>query len=115
MKAVALVFAVCAALVAQNNPAADFDRWFRDFQSAVVRKDAAAVTRGSKFPMQWEDGPTRDVKNADDFTRRFDFYFTADIKSRIASQKPVSGGGDTYSITWKARGNEYSIYFKFSG
>ena len=53
--------------------------------------------------------------SAADFARRFGFYFTADIQRSIASRKPMQEGRDTFIITWKARGNEYSLYFKDGG
>lgn len=65
--------------------------------------------------MQWENGPTRDVQVATAFAARFDFYFTSDIKNVIATRPPAQEGRGGYSITWKARGNEYSLYFKDRG
>jgi len=94
--------------------AANFATWWKQFQAAVVKRDAATVSKGAKFPLQWENGPTRDVKVATAFAARFDFYFTSDIKGVIASKTPEQDK-EGYSITWKARGNEYSLYFKDRG
>ena len=38
-----------------------------------------------------------------------------DMKKAIATAKPVAIPGDQYMITWHARGNEYSLYFKKHG
>jgi hypothetical protein len=94
---------------------ASFAPWWKQFQAAVVKRDAATVSKGAKFPMQWENGPTRNVQVATAFAARFDFYFTSDIKNVIAKSTPVQAGRDGHSITWKARGNEYSLYFKDRG
>ncbi len=114
MKLAALLLIALVPLAAQPKAASSFDAWWKQFQAAVVKKDAATVTKGSRFPMQWENGPTRDVKTAAEMAARFDVYFTPEIKNSIARRKPVSDGQDTYTITWKARGNEYSLYFKRS-
>jgi len=57
--------------------------------------------------LKWENGPLRDIKTEAEFVRNFNKYFTAEIKRMIAQRYP-----NGYIITWKARGNEYSIYFK---
>jgi hypothetical protein len=128
MKTLALTLLLLVPLTAQNTKQApkqepkqeklaspDFAPWWKQFQAAVVKRDAATVSKGAKFPMQWENGPTRDVQVATAFAARFDFYFTADIKNVIATRTPEQAGSDAYSITWKARGNEYSLYFKARG
>ena len=61
--------------------------------------------------MQWENGPLRDIKTEAEFVRNFNKYFTAEIRRMIAQRKPERYPNG-YIITWKARGNEYSIYFK---
>jgi hypothetical protein len=107
-----------AAATAQDpalaKAAAAFAIWWKPFQEAVVKQDAASVSKGAKFPMQWENGPTREIQVATAIQARFAFYFTADIRSVIASQTPVLSK-EGASITWKARGNEYSLYFKDRG
>lgn len=94
---------------------ADFAAWWKQFQAAVVKRDTTTISKGAKFPLQWENGPTRDVKVATAFAARFDFYFTSDIQAVIASRTPTQEGREGYSITWKARGNEYTLYFKDRG
>jgi len=89
----------------------DFDKWWPTFQSAVAKNEAKAVVRGVHYPLQWENGKIRDIKSEAEFIRDFDKYFTPEIKRMIARQKPERLPTE-YSITWKARGNEYSIYFK---
>ena len=81
-------------------------------QAAVAKRDAATVTRGSRFPMQWENGPTREVKTAAEIAGRFDFYFTAELREIVAKRTPANEGREARTITWKARGNEYTLYFK---
>jgi hypothetical protein len=49
------------------------------------------------------------------FLKGFDTYFTAEIRKAIATGKPDRLPDGTYTITWKARGNEYSLYFKPQG
>lgn len=111
MKILALALFCILPLAAQDG----FAAWWTQFQSAVAKRDAAAVTKAAKFPMQWENGPTRDVAAATAFAARFDFYFTSEIKNLIATRAPAQEGRDGYTITWKARGNEYSLYFKNRG
>ena len=98
------------AIQAQDEAA--FAKWWAQFQTAVARHDVKAVVQGIHYPMDWENGPTRDIKKEADLTSRFDFYFTADIKKAIATKKPerISTTGK-YIIIWHARGNEYSLHF----
>jgi len=91
---------------------ADFAKWWPQFQAAVARGDAKTVVEGSKFPMQWENGPVREIKSSSELMQRFDVYFTPEIKKAIAHTKPVKSGNGEFDVTWKARGNEYSIFFK---
>jgi hypothetical protein len=111
MKILALALLCLTPLAAQDT----FTPWWKQFQTAVAKRDTTTITKGAKFPMQWENGPTRDIRAVTAFAARFDFYFTTDIKNIIASRTPVQAGKDGYSITWKARGNEYSLYFKNRG
>ena len=37
--------------------------------------------------MDWENGPTRAIKTEADLARRFDFYFTTDIKEGDRDEK----------------------------
>ncbi|MEO8099574.1 MAG: hypothetical protein ABI811_17885 [Acidobacteriota bacterium] len=115
MKFAALFLLLSLPLSAQDKGATAFASWWKQFQSAVARKDAASITKGARFPMQWENGKTRDVKTAADLAARFDFYFTPEIKNVVAKRTPAEAGRESRTITWKARGNEYSLYFKTQG
>ena len=77
--------------------------------------DIPAVAEGASFPIAWENGPIRDIKSAADLKARFDDYFTGEIKNIITTKKPQRLPDGFYSITWQARGNEYSIMFKPRG
>jgi hypothetical protein len=105
-------------LLMQGTPAKSaqpsFDAWWPQFQKAVATNDAKTVAAGVQFPLQWENGPIRDVKSAAEFEQKFAALFTPEIKKMIATQKPKWLGRE-YAITWKARGNEYSLYFKPNG
>jgi len=92
-----------------------FAKWWPGFQAAVARKDGEAVGKGAKFPMGWELGKIRQLKSSADLIGHFDVYFPAEIRKAVATGKPVSLPNGIYSITWKARGDEYSMYFEFSG
>jgi hypothetical protein len=105
----------CAALfsaaIGTTFAADEFDKWWPAFQTAVARNDAKAVVRSVHYPLQWENGKIRDIKSEAEFIRGFNTYFTPEIKRMIAQLKPEHFPTG-YSITWKTRGNEYSIYFK---
>jgi hypothetical protein len=92
-----------------------FAKWWPQFQSAVTRREIKTIAQGVEFPLNWENGPTRNIKTEADLTNRFDFYFTAEIRKVIATKKPERLPNGIYSITWKARGNEYALYFKPRG
>ena len=62
--------------------------------------------------MDWESGPIRQIKTEADFVKRFDVYFTPEIRKAIAAGKPGPLAPGEYGVTWKARGNEYTIFFK---
>jgi hypothetical protein len=96
-------------------PAGDFSKWWPGFQAAVARGDAKAVAQMTRFPLSWENGPVREIRTEDEFVKGFDKYFTAEIRKAIATGKPESLPDGTQTITWKARGNEYSLYFKPQG
>jgi hypothetical protein len=95
--------------------AADFSKWWPQFQAAVANGNAKAVAHGAHFPMDWENGKIRQIKSEDDFVKRFDVYFTPEIRKAIAAGKPERLGPVEYGVTWKARGNEYTIQFKPEG
>ena len=99
-------------LLAATAPAADFGKWWPGFKAAVARSDAKAVAQMTRFPLSWENGPIREIRSEDEFVRGFDKYFTPEIRNAIARGKPEELPDGTYLLTWKARGNEYSLYFK---
>ena len=108
--------ALTLALVVLSMPrlafaAGDFSAWWPKFQTAIAAHDVQAVAYGAKFPMSWENGPVRQIPAASDFTSRFDTYVTPEIRHAIAKIKPERLPNGTYILTWKARGNEYSLYF----
>jgi hypothetical protein len=88
-----------------------FAKWWPQFQAAVKSGDVKTALAGAEFPMDWENGPVRRIQTRADFETHFDSYFTADMKRAVATRKPVRVP-EGYMITWKARGNEYSLYFK---
>ena len=105
-----LLLASCLALAAEDG----FAKWWPQFQAAVKAGDANAISAGAKFPMQWELGAVREIATRQDFIRRFPSLFTADMKNAVAREKAVRIP-EGYMITWHARGNEYSFYFRPSG
>jgi hypothetical protein len=105
-----LFFAVVFAAAAQS-PDAAFQKWWPTFQSAVAKRDTAAVAQGMRFPQPWENGPAiREIKSAANLSR-FDAYLTPEIKKQIARKKPERLPNGNYIIVWHARGNEYSLHF----
>lgn len=106
--------ALLALTVGVSGADAGFAKWWPQFQAAVAKSDAKAVAAGSAFPMDWENGPVRKIQTRADFIARYAAYFTADMKRAVASRKPVAIP-EGYMITWKARGNEYSLYFRPAG
>ena len=95
--------------------AADFSTWWPRFQTAVANGNAKAVAQGAHFPMDWENGSIRQIKTEADFIARFDLYFTPEIRKAVATGKPGPLAPGEYGVTWKARGNEYTIFFKPEG
>jgi hypothetical protein len=110
MKTLALLLLSFSAFGADDG----FAKWWPQFQSAVAKGDAKAMTEGSKFPMQWELGTVREIKTREDFVAHFAAYFTADMKHAVASRKPVAIP-EGHMVLWNARGDEYSLYFKPAG
>ena len=107
MKLLALLLTAVAAQADDG-----FAKWYQRFQNAVAKGNAEAATELAEFPMDWEYGATRKIPARAVLVGRFDFYFTADIKQAVATKKPERISNGQYIITWKARGNEYSMYFK---
>jgi hypothetical protein len=111
VRRLALLFAAVALFAADL----DFAAWWPQFQNAVAKHDAKFAVQGASFPMHWENGKIRDIKTEADLAKRFEFYFTPEIRKAIVNEKPERLPSGTYIITWKARGNEYSLYFKPAG
>ena len=99
---------------AEALPAAEdgFAAWWPQFKAAVAKGDLSAMLKNAEFPMDWELKQVRRIPSFDDFAAHFDAYFPSDMKKAVATAKPVSIPGGQYMITWHARGNEYSLYFK---
>lgn len=108
--------AILALLAISANAADDgFAAWWPQFQAAVARNNALAVARLAHFPMDWELGSVRKISSEDDFISHYPSYFPVDMRRAVARTKPqrIPEG---YMVTWKAKGNEYSLYFrKLSG
>ncbi len=110
MKTIALLLLSLGASGADDG----FAKWWPQFQSAVAKGDAKAIADPAKFPMEWENGPVRQIKTREDFVGHFATYFTIDMKKAVASKKPVAIP-EGYMIFWNARGNQYSLNFHPSG
>ena len=93
----------------------NFTKWWPQFQAAVAKADAKTVAHGAHYPLQWENGPIRQIKTEGDLIQHFDTYFTAEIRKTIATKKPAPSGNGEFGITRKARGNEYSVFFVPAG
>jgi hypothetical protein len=81
----------------------------------VAKGNGSFVGEGADFPMQWEFGHIRKIEARSALADRFDIYFTAEVREAVAKGKPEKLPDGTYMLTWKARGNEYSLYFKPQG
>ena len=91
--------------------AGDFRAWWPKFQSAVAAHNVQAVARGAKFPLNWENGPVRQIQTVSDFTGPFDTYLTPEIRKAVAKIKPERLPSGTYFVSWRAHGSEYSLYY----
>ncbi|SRR5579885_1271916 len=111
MKTLALLFLMAVSMHAEDS----FAKWYRQFQTAVAKGNGEGATERAEFPMDWEYGATRKIPARAVLTSRFDFYFNDEVKQAVATKKPERLPSGEYMITWKARGNEYSMYFKPSG
>jgi len=114
MKIIAALFLFAFAA---SVPGADdgFAKWWPEFKAAVTKGDAKAMVHGAQFPMDWELGKVRKIATEADFLAHFHTYFRADMRRAVLTQKPVAIPGDQYMVTWHARGDEYSLYFKAQG
>lgn len=102
-------------LSASDTARSSFSKWWPGFQKAIAQHKATEVAHAAHFPMHWENGPVREIQTEAELVNRFDVYFTDEIRKRIASVKPERLPNGIYTLTWKARGNEYSLYFKPAG
>ena len=94
----------------------DWSKWWPQFRAAVAKHDGKAVAQMMQFPVDdWELGQIRKLTTAEDFAAHFDRYFPADMVKAVATKKPEGFKSGEYSITWKARGDEYSLYFREDG
>lgn len=104
--------ALTAASLAQPQKA-DWAKWWPQFQSAVARHDAKAVAGMMHFPADWELGKIRKLQSEADFVANFDKYVPADMIKAVAEKTPFKDpGGDYYTISWKFRGLECTLFFK---
>src|SRR5260370_42100974 len=97
MRLRALLAVLPALLAAADTSSADFNKWWPQFQTAVAHRDVKAVTRGVQFPLNWENGPIREIKTEADLTKSFDVYFTAEIRKIIAGKQPERMPNGVYS------------------
>lgn len=88
-----------------------FAAWWPQFQAAVSHNNPNEVATLAHFPMDWELGSVRKIDTEADFLSHFASYFPVDMRRAVARGKPQRIP-DGYMVTWKARGNEYSLYFK---
>jgi hypothetical protein len=112
MKTFRCALVLAAAVATHAIAAGAFAKWWPQFQTAVAASNVKAVSEGVQYPLNWENGKIREIKSQDEFAEKFDRYFTPEIKKIVAARKPERLPNGSYSITWKARGNEYSIYFR---
>ncbi len=103
---------ISAAALAQPQKA-DWSKFWPPFQAAVAKHDAKAIAGMAQFPLDWELGKVRKIQTAADFVANFSRYFPADMINAVATQKPFfDPGGEYYTISWKAHGDECTLFFK---
>lgn len=102
--------AVGATAYAQNDDG--FARFYADFQNAVKAGDKERVASTIKFDhFDWEASDAlREVKTKEAFLKNYDRMFTAVIKSKVATAKPIKTD-EGYFIMWHTKDLEYSLYF----
>ena len=121
-KASAKVFSAALVMVAAFGAlasAADkvdptFAKWWQKFQLAVVRRDVKTIDKGVEFPMEWEvNADVRAIRGESDLAANFGLFFTPEVTKNIAIGKPEKLPNGNYLLVWKARGNEYSLNFRY--
>ena len=112
MKRLAVLLLIACGAMAADKPDPAFAKWWAKFQLAVMRGEVATIAKGAQFPMAWENGPeVRSIASQSDMAANYGIFFTPEIRKMIATLKPEKLKSGDYIITWKARGNEYSILF----
>lgn len=126
----AVVFLSISAAVANAAPVTDtqpdetFIVYYDVFREAVRTGDRHKVADLTDFEKYtWEANEDFRVKNRETFLENYSEMFTAAIKSRIETAEPVKIDDNSWFITWRAQGSEYSLHFyrkgkggfKFSG
>jgi hypothetical protein len=115
----ALLMAGMFHFIAPPSSAADkadptFAKWWQKFQLAVVRRDVKAIDKSVEFPMEWEvNADVRAIRGESDLAANFGLFFTAEVLKNIATGKPERLPNGNYLLAWKARGNEYSLNFRY--
>jgi hypothetical protein len=113
---VILLAVACAPAARAAGEAEAFAQWWPRFQAAVAKGDAKSIVREMTFPQPFENGlSVREIPSDVEFVTHFARYLTPEIRKKIATLKPERLPNGNYSITWQARGNEYSLYFVPTG
>jgi hypothetical protein len=92
--------------------AGDFAAWWPKFQAAVAKRDKEALAGMARFPMDWENGKLRKIESKEVFLAKFPAVITPELAKAVAQVQPQALPDGIYSITWRARGDEYSLYFE---
>src|ERR1017187_8486025 len=113
-KLIGLIVLAAAASVSlpADPPAADFSKWWLQFQAAVAKHDAKAVAGMMQFPLDWELGKVRKIQTAADFIAKYDAYVPADMVKAVATKTPFHDPGGEYTISWTAHKDECTLFFK---
>lgn len=67
----------------------------------MAKGDVGVVAQGVQFPLNWENGLTRDIKSAADLKFHYDSHFTAEIE-KIIYQSPGKRAGKSIRSTSSA-------------
>jgi hypothetical protein len=119
ISAVAFLMAIAVCVMAPQAPAADkadpvFAKWWQKFQLAVTRRDVRTIDKGVEYPMEWEvNADVRAIRGESDLAANFGLFFTPEVMKNIAMGKPEKLPNGNYLLVWKARGNEYSLNFRY--
>lgn len=108
-----LICAGCVQPPAYAQKDDGFSRFYAEFQIAVKADDKEKVASMTRFDKDftWEETDAlREVKTREAFLKNYSRMFTAVIKSKIATLKPVKTD-EGYYFAWHTRDLEYSLYF----